>query len=307
MATPLRGVLPVLQTPYADDESIDFETLEKEVDWLFDVGANGVVVAMASEITRLSELERREMAAAVCRYARGRGPVVISVGADSSRTAECLAAHAQTAGANAVMATPPLRGAFGEGELLRYYRRIADAVDLPVIVQDPSGYSGSASLPASLYTTLLDAYGDRIYLKPEATPTGPHLSGIREVLGGRARLFGGSGGLSLVDSYRRGLIGTMPGSGMADAFVMAWRLLEANEESRAYRLTWPFSALVALHRGLDGFLLVDKIVLQRRGIFRNTLIRGPMSFTADPETTREVHRLIGMVLEEMADEAKEHA
>jgi len=87
---------------------------------------------------------------------------------------------------------------------------------------------------------------------------------------------------------------------MADVFVAAWRHLEANEESRAYRLTLPFSALVALHRGLDGFLLVDKLILQRRGIFRNTLIRGPMSFTADPETTREIHRLTDMLLDEIA-------
>src|ERR1700677_1235167 len=108
-STVLRGVLPVFQTPYNEDESIDFEPLEREIGGLFGVGADGVVMAMASEITRLSDRERRELAQAVCRYSRGRGPVVISVGADSSKTAEQHAAHAQTAGADAVMAIPPLR------------------------------------------------------------------------------------------------------------------------------------------------------------------------------------------------------
>ena len=299
MPTDLRGVLPVLQTPYVDDESLDFETLEKEIDWVLAAGANGVVMAMGSEITRLTEPERRQMAATVSGYTRRRGVVVISVGAESGRIAESLAVHAQTVGADAVMAVPPSRGA-GEDELMRYYQRIADAVDLPVIVQDPSGYTGSAPLPMALYAALLDRYGDRIFFKPEAVPVGPHLSAIRAALGDAARLFGGTGGLSFVDCYRRGLMGTMPGSGMADVFVAAWRHLEAGEEARAYRLTWPFSALAALHRGLDGFLLVDKLILQRRGIFRNSRIRGPMSFTADPETTREIHRLIDMLLAEMA-------
>jgi len=302
LPTGLRGVLPVLQTPFDDDESIDFETLEKEIDWLFEIGADGVVMAMASEITRLSDTERREMAAAVCHYGRGRGSVVISVGAESSRIAEQLAIHAQTAGADAVMAIPPLRGGVGEVELARYYRRIAGAIDLPVIIQDPSGYTGSQPLPVSLYAALLDEYGDRIYFKPEATPPGPRLSAIRDQTGGAARLFGGTGGISFVDCYRRGLIGSMPGSGLADALVAAWRHLQANEENRAYRLTLPFSALVALHQGIDGFLIVEKIILERRGIFKNTLIRGPMGFTADAETVQEIHRLADIIIEEMAKE-----
>jgi 4-hydroxy-tetrahydrodipicolinate synthase len=298
--TGLRGVLPVFQTPYYEDESVDFETLEREIDWLFEVGADGVVMAMASEITRLSDQERREMAEAVCRYCRGRGSVVISVGADSSKTAEQLAVHAQTAGADAVMAIPPLRAAVGEAELIRYFRRIAGATDLPVIVQDPSGYTGSQPLPLSLYTALLDEYGERIYFKPEATPPGPRLSAIRDRTGSGARLFGGTGGISFVDCYRRGLVGTMPGSGMADAFIVAWRHLQAGEDNHAYRLTLPFCALVALHQGIDGFLIVEKIILKRRGIFKNTLIRGPNGFIADAETIQEIHRLTDMIIEEMA-------
>ena len=47
--TPLAGVLPVFQTPFAKDESIDVATLETEVDWLFDQGANGLVMAMPFE------------------------------------------------------------------------------------------------------------------------------------------------------------------------------------------------------------------------------------------------------------------
>ena len=66
----LSGVLPVLQTPYFDDESIDFETLTGEIDWLMAAGANGVVMAMVSETLRLSTPERQQMAEHVCRADR---------------------------------------------------------------------------------------------------------------------------------------------------------------------------------------------------------------------------------------------
>ena len=56
--TSLHGVLPVFQTPYHDDESIDFETLEREIQWVYDRGADGIVMAMVSEVLRLSDVKR---------------------------------------------------------------------------------------------------------------------------------------------------------------------------------------------------------------------------------------------------------
>ena len=94
----IGGVLPVFQTPFHDDETIDWETLEKEIHWLFDRGAHGVVMALASELLRLSGAERDEMAAWVCRTVGDRGAVIISVGAESSYVAERYALHAETSG-----------------------------------------------------------------------------------------------------------------------------------------------------------------------------------------------------------------
>src|SRR4051794_12776624 len=120
----IHGVLPVFQTPYHDDESIDVETLAREIDWLFDSGADGIVMAMVSEVLRLSEGERLYLASAACQLAKGRGPVVISVGAESSIVAESFAKHAESAGASAVMAIPPVSIAIGEADLQNYYERI---------------------------------------------------------------------------------------------------------------------------------------------------------------------------------------
>src|SRR6185503_6239674 len=104
----VRGVLPVFQTPYHSDENIDLATLEKEIAWLYDCGADGIVMAMVSEVLRLSSAEREELARAACKFGSARGVVVISVGAESSKVAEGYATHAESSGADAVMAIPPV-------------------------------------------------------------------------------------------------------------------------------------------------------------------------------------------------------
>src|SRR5436190_8853637 len=139
---PLAGVLPVFQTPYLDDESIDADTLAREINWLYDCGADGIVMAMVSEVLRRSADERKQLAELACKFGSARGVVVISVGAESAKSASEFARHAESAGADALMAIPPVATAVGEAELLKYYERILRAVAIPLIVQDASGYVG---------------------------------------------------------------------------------------------------------------------------------------------------------------------
>ena len=290
MPTALSGVLPVFQTPFHDDESIDFETLRREIDWLFDRGADGIVMAMVSETLRLSTDERQSLAEHACRYGLPRGSVVISVGAESSHTAERLARHAADVGATALMAIPPISVAVGEDEQLRYFERLLHAVPIPLVVQDASGYVGRP-MSIALQSRLWREFHPRVLFKPEAVPIGPRLSKLRDATDGQAAVFEGSGGIALVDSFRRGIVGTMPGADLIDALVALWRALQAGDEQRAYEISLPLSALVALQTGLDGFLAVEKYLLHKQGIFPNTLVRGPVAFKLDEETRREVDRL----------------
>lgn len=290
---PLAGVWPVFQTPYHEDESIDFPTLEREVAWLFERGADGVVMAMVSEVLRLSTDERRQLAQAACGFAPS-GRAIVSVGAESTRLAEEYARHAEGCGAAALMAVPPISVAAGEDELAAYFGRILRAVQIPVIVQDASGYVGKP-IPLSLYFRLLGDFGDRVYFKPEATPIGPRLSALRDATGGRARVFEGTGGLSLVDSFRRGIVGTIPGADLIDAIVALWGALKANDQRRVDRISLPLVSLVSLQSSLDAFLAIEKHLLVRQGVLRNTIVRGPVGYKLDDETRAEVDRLFDLL------------
>ena len=129
---------------------------------------------------------------------------------------------------------------------------------------------------------------------------GPRLTALREATAGAAKVFEGSGGIALVDSYRRGVVGTMPGADLIDAIVALWKALEARDEPRSYRISAPLSALVALQTSLDAFLAVEKHLLVKQGIFKNEIVRGPRSFCLDPETRAEVDRLFERLMRAVA-------
>ncbi|MBG88776.1 MAG: dihydrodipicolinate synthase family protein [Verrucomicrobiales bacterium] len=290
------GVLPVFQTPYQDDESIDYDTLASEIDWLFEQGSDGVVMAMVSEVLRLSCEERDELAGKVCEMTNGRGCVVISVGAESSHTASRFAANAESAGADAVMAIPPVSVGVGPDELRAYYQRIFNAISLPVIVQDASGYVGQP-MSIDFQASLLDEFGpERALFKPEAAPIGQRLSELRDATGGKAKVFEGTGGIALVDSYQRGVCGTIPGADLIRAIVPLWRALEDGDMARASRIHGPLSSLITLQNTLDSFLAVEKHLLVRQGVFKNEVVRGPRGYHLDDETRREVDRLFDLLL-----------
>lgn len=294
---PITGVLPVFQTPYLADESIDRDTLEHEWTWLFEQGADGLVFAMVSEILRLSSEERDRVAEQVCTFARRHErSAIISIGAESAHTAERHARHAEAVGAHALMAIPPVSVGVDLEELGSYYRRILNAVQIPVVVQDASGYVGRP-MPIEFQAGLLREFGaDRVGFKPEAAPIGPRLSALRDATDGQARIFEGTGGIALVDSHRRGVTGTMPGADLVRALVPLWRALETGNDEAARAIHAPLSALISLQTSLDAFLAVEKHLLVRQGIFTSEHVRGPRGFSLDPETRDEVDRLFDRLM-----------
>ena len=290
----LHGLLPIAHTPLNDDDTIDLVSLRREVDWAFAQGADGLGTGMVSELLRLTASERRALHERLVEFTSGRGAVFAGVGAESTRQALEFVEQAGRAGCDAVMAVPPLTTRLGEAALVDHFRALAEASDLPLIVQDASGYVGQA-IPLGVYVSLLERYGEqKILFKPEAQPIGPNLSALRDATGGRARIFEGSGGIYLIDSFRRGIAGTMPGMDLLDGIGKLWHALLKGDEATAYRLYFPICALVALqlHAGLDGFLAIEKHILVRRGIFTSARRRAPYGWSLDPETAAEVDCLL---------------
>ncbi|MBL8792810.1 MAG: dihydrodipicolinate synthase family protein [Planctomycetia bacterium] len=297
MARPLQGVLPIVQTPFTEQDDLDDASLRRLIDWSYAQGADGFGTGMASELLRLTTDERLSLTQLLAELNAHRGCWFMGVGAESTRQALVFARAAERAGCDGVMAIPPINTALPEGQLIDYFRALADAIAIPVIVQDASGYVGQP-IPLTVYVQLLDRYGpDKILFKPEAAPIGPNLSALRDATGGRAKIYEGSGGILLVDSYRRGIAGTMPGMDLLDGIVALWRALGQKDEAAVYRLYLPICAIVALQMqaGLDGFLAIEKYILRQRGLFSTERRRRPYRWELDAETQQEVDRLVNLL------------
>ena len=290
MPTTPAGVLPVLATPFTSTGDIDIAALHEEIDFVIANKVDGVVLGMVSEVLRLSSEEREALTEATCRAVDGRVSVTASVGAESLHTANRYARQAQQSGVTAVMAIPPIATACDDAELHTYFSGIIESVDIPVVVQDASGYLGRP-LTIELQARLWREFGDRALFKPEAQPIGPRLTQLLAATEGRAKVYEGNGGLALVDSHRRGIVGTMPGPDICWALVALWKALETGDDARVDDIQGPLSAIVAIQNSLDSFVSVQKHLLRRQGIITETYSRGPVGYVLDASTEREVDRL----------------
>ncbi len=108
MSGMIQGVLPVLHTPFLEDETIDRGSLQREIDWCYELGVDGICGAMVSEVLRLTFAERLELTRLMSDISDGRGAVIASVGAESTRQALDFARQAEETGCDAVMAIPPV-------------------------------------------------------------------------------------------------------------------------------------------------------------------------------------------------------
>jgi dihydrodipicolinate synthase/N-acetylneuraminate lyase len=290
-AVHVSGVLPVFQTPYAPDGTVDLETLETEIRWIIGQGADGVVMGMVSEVLRLSDAEVTAVAGRACAVAAELGAQsILSVGAESTHVAVERARRAVDLGATAVMAIPPLATAVDDDEKLRYYQALLGAIDVPVVVQDASGYVGEP-LSIEMQARIALEFPGQAVFKPEAQPIGPRVTALLDATSGQAQILEGTGGLALVDSYQRGIVGTMPGADVCWAIVALWRALKESDLPAIEAIKLPLVELISVQGELDSFLAVEKHLLQRQGLFSNTLVRGPVSFRLDEQLTKRVDAL----------------
>ena len=123
------------------------------------------------------------------------------------------------------------------------------------------------------------------------------MSELRDATNGNSPIFEGSGGISLVDSFKRGIKGTMPGSDLIDIIVALWKALLEGNNSRIYNISFPLSSFISILTSLDAFLTIEKYILVKRGIFKNNIIRKPCNYKLDPETISEVDLIFSKLIE----------
>lgn len=293
----LAGVLPVVIMPYDERGDVHEADFRRQVAHMLDVGCSGVVVGQVSEVSRLTTAERFRVAELLAESCGARGVSVMSTGGESIREAIEFSRQAEKAGCDALLVMHPSIMALDDEEMYRYFAAVIDTVSVPVLVHHAKSLA-KRPLSIDVQARLLAAYGpEKVLFKPEAAPTPPRVSLLREATGGKARIFEGDGGMMLADTYRRGLAGVIPATEIAEITVRLWRLLEAGREAEARAIAYPLSYLMChMMNSIDCYLGISKHLLRRRGLIERTDIRPPLDYHVDPETLAEVETVYDRLL-----------
>jgi 4-hydroxy-tetrahydrodipicolinate synthase len=298
MNNPIQGVMPVVIMPYTQDGELAWNALHDQIRHMAHVGCDGVVVGQVSEVLRLSDAERRQMAEEIVKAADGKICAIMSTGGESTRQAVSFSQHADQAGCDALLVMHPSIMALDDGQMLDYYRAVIEAVNCPILVHHAKSMA-KRPLSIDVQAQLLDLYGpDKVMFKPEAAPTPPRVSQLMEATGGKARIFEGDGGMMLADTFQRGVTGVIPATEIAEIVVTLWQLLRQGRDEEARRIAYPLSYLMChMMNSIDCYLGISKHLLKRRGLMENTYIRTPIDYHVDPETLREVERVYDELLD----------
>ena len=162
-----HGVLAVLCTPFMPDESLDYDSLRRLADYVVDEGAHAVVcLGLASETNRLSEEEKLRVVQTVVAQVGDRVPVISGLQAAATVEAVRQARWLVEAGVVGLMVLPP-PGPVDAAAVVQFYTAVADAVNVPIMVQDCPQVVGYG-LTAGMITQMAERCSNIQYVKLEA-------------------------------------------------------------------------------------------------------------------------------------------
>lgn len=274
MSQPWRGIFVIVVTPFTDSYELDEASLRREIRFCIEAGAHGLVgPANASEFALLSDDERKRWLEIVVSETGGQIPVIAATTAGHALPAVALSQFAQGVGADGIMAMPPHIIHPDAAGCYDYYKAISGAVDVPICIQNYIGPVGTP-MSAALMERMCRELKGIDYIKEETLPEPRQITETIETAGAACKgVFGGQGGMYLIDEYRRGCAGNMPACQATDVQVAVWQKLEAGDEDGARAIFNRILPLINYER-LHG-VSVYKEVLYRRGIFATRASRYP--------------------------------
>lgn len=206
----LKGVYTIAPTPFEEDGSLDVPSLSILTRFLVELGIDGItVLGVMGEASKLIESERDQIIDGVVKAANGQIPVC--VGTSHAGTDGCIALsrRAEELGASALMVAPPKLANGTDEALLSHYLRVADAITLPIVIQDHPTSTG-VTMSIDFIANVADQSSQCRFLKLEEEPS-PRKASQVLAKNPKVEIFGGLGGVMLLEELRHGCMGTMTG------------------------------------------------------------------------------------------------
>lgn len=144
------GAGVALVTPFKEDLSVDYDQLEKFIDFQIDNGTDSIVICGTSgEASTMSHDEQIEVVSACVSHVNGRVPVIAGAGANCTDEALNLAKRSEKAGADGLLVVTPYYNKATQKGLEEYYATVGNSVDVPIIMYNVPGRTGTNIQPAT--------------------------------------------------------------------------------------------------------------------------------------------------------------
>jgi 4-hydroxy-tetrahydrodipicolinate synthase len=288
----LQGVFSVLPTPFTKGKDVDVESLRRVVDLFISAGVNGLTaLGVTGEVSRLTEKERDLVLNTVVEQVNGRVHVVAGATADGTLTCIEFCRRAASMKSAAVMVSPPRMPKLNSDAVVNHYKALAEAVDIPIVVQDYPPISGYAMEPALLARIAREIPQART-IKLEDPPTPFKTSRILAQSSGiEIDILGGLGGVYLIEELLAGASGVMTGFAYPEMLIEVVKLFRAGETKSAADAFYRYVPLMRFEFQEGVGMAIRKEVLRRRGVLADASIRSPGA-VADAATLTALDTLL---------------
>ena len=270
----LSGVWNITPTPFNPDGSLDPVSIRRLADFTIGCRVDGMtILGVMGEGEKLTEAERDQVIGATLEAAGGRVPVC--VGTTHSGTDGCVAwsCRAEQLGAAAVMVAPPKLMRSSDAALRRHYLAVADAVRIPIVVQDYPPSSGVYMSVEFLAALAREAPSCR-YIKAEDEPSPPKIAQLLSA-NPDLRVVGGLGGLMFLEELRRGAVGTMTGFGYPEILVRIYQAFVGGRPDEAAEVFHRYCPLIRFENQQRINLPIRKRLYRMRGAIASDRARFP--------------------------------
>lgn len=287
----LRGIVTVLNTPFALAGEIAHAALAAHAEYAIDCGVAGFLVpALASEVHTLEDGEREAVIKTAVEASADRVPVIAGCAAATIDESIEHAKRAIDAGAAGILIQANDRF---EDALMHSIEAI-DAIDPPLLMLqdwDPSG----EGIALETIVRLFEKFESFRALKVEVIPAGPKYSAVLEATGGKLHISGGWAAGQMIEALDRGVHAFMP-TAMHAVYVRTYQLFAEGKRREAAQLFRKLQPILAFsNQHLDISIHFFKRLLHAEGIYPSYDVRAPV-LPFDPWHARIAAELIPLAI-----------
>lgn len=279
----IKGICPIAPAVYNDQGECDYEAYVSCCDAMLKGGAHSLALfGIAGEYYKMDREEEErliDITVKVCH--ENNAPVVISNTRHATEVAVKWAKRIEAAGADCMMVLPPFFLKPGAAELTRHIEALCDAVSIPIMLQYAPEQTGVGIAPEVL-AGIGQRHQNLRYYKIECKPPGAYISKLLDLLGGNGEIFIGNAGFQMIEGFKRGAVGVMPGPSMFDVYRKIYDLIQSDDIASAMAVHDRLNAMLNhIRQDVEMIICYEKKILKRRGLIPSDYCRSPRHRT-DP-------------------------